>query len=460
MKKIILTLVLILNIAIAFRNGHIEVYTPNSVYAQNAEHTAASYLNSLHNGNTYQAGSNGMIYQFDGFGGFAIIHLNQVNVPANYTPPSPSNGNSSSGGFSGWISNIWNAISNFFSNGEGDGEGFGEEDEPLDWGPEYIPDDLTYDPMSDPFMQPPGMDNEEWDVLHDLWVYYNEYVNPPVKDCAGVSNGNATVGSCGFCSAIASCQDTTLPRKDTAKATKVDCDTLANKRGNELTTIDNAVSSLTDMHRLSDSAYHSNNESGLCITKDGPSVNYGVFNFNTGNNSSVGLPTSDTAHIIVACHHTHPFGTANTPSPGDLYHLLEAYNTNNNFLTDFVTANDSSQFALMITNPANVANFLASYPRDSVIAGNPVNNWDSVRNGINKSIFRRYEGIMSYFYNNKHYPIEFVQAYANVYMLEESFNYPCVKMYKKVNGQFKELKIKKEFDTNGKITDVVITICQ
>lgn len=472
MRNIFITLVFMLNFTVYWTEGKMKISTGQLLLAQNLNaQQAAAYLNSQNNGNTYTYNSSlNVVYQHNGYGGWpSVIYPGTVTVAGSWT----WNGSPTGAGFTTWLNNLSSSVSSAINNflgslgSGGSGESGGEE-----WGGdgwEFSPDGFGFDPTSpdaidnllgDPNFNPGYLDPWEQDILNNLSMYEDLYTGNFTIDCANQVNGTAYVGFCGSCSAIASCPDTSLPRIDTVQPMKIICDSVANERGSKLTEIQNGIAALPDKQRLNDSAYSGIYESGISIIKNSPASSYGVINFNTGSASSVNIPTSDPTHTVVAGEHSHPNGKCNSPSPGDIYHLIQGHANNSEYVADFITNAESSDFALMITNTSNVDSFLASYPKDSVVAGDPINDWDSTRIGINKPIANQYKNLLSYLLHNMHYPEEYIQAYANVYILNETLNYSCVKMYKRVNGQFKELNIQKELDASGTLIGLKITVCQ
>jgi hypothetical protein len=286
----------------------------------------------------------------------------------------------------------------------------------------------------------------------------NSY-NCQVVDCAKIANGSEHNDNCGNCAGgstgIEPCRD------DTTKATVVPCDSVSNNNGQFLTNIINDIKDSPDYKKFKDSAYSGKNESALSIAKDVGSSTYTTLNFHTSTSAMhVDNPYTLPNHNLTGAGHTHNSSGAISPSPGDIYHLLKGYNENHNFMADFVSSFDSSDWALMITDTSNVSNFLNTYPEDSLTSNG---DWDSTRiafPGQNMSIRKKYINILSYLYNTKHYPFKYLQAYANVFMLSETFNHNSVKMYRNVEGQYKELNVVLTYDNNGNIIDIKITICQ
>jgi hypothetical protein len=280
-----------------------------------------------------------------------------------------------------------------------------------------------------------------------------------IKDCAGVWGGKADYDGCHDCAG----GTTGIVRCDTVKPVKIICDTLAIKTGARLTNVlDSTALQSTDIQRLKDSALVSNNESGVSIAQNlvRNIPVYGVFNFQSGNGNNVNVATSDSIKKIIAGAHSHPKGTSNTPSPGDLYHLLEGNRSNNKYFADYIFAfDDSAQFAITLTDAVLANSFLTAHPRDSTIEGPPNNNWSTtiINAASNTTFFDDYMEIMRDMYNNQHYPISKIQAYANVRMFEKLNT--GVKMFLKENGVFKQLSYDITIDANGK-EHIKIKICQ
>ncbi|WP_052248438.1 4Fe-4S binding protein [Chryseobacterium taiwanense] len=62
----------------------------------------------------------------------------------------------------------------------------------------------------------------------------------------------------------------------------------------------------------------------------------------------------------VASNHLHPNNTP--PSVGDAYSLMNSYNAYSTYSTYYVTAQNGSAYALVVTNPAAMNQFLSNYP--------------------------------------------------------------------------------------------------
>jgi hypothetical protein len=131
------------------------------------------------------------------------------------------------GGFFSWlktafsnigtaVENVANEIGKFFKAKEGEGntnegEEFGNETGSENWyEPSGSPEDF-YSPAEDPWFQPEGFGQEEWDIFNNLDYWYASYVNggnPPTQDCNGIWGGTAYLASCGCIggtTGIASC---------------------------------------------------------------------------------------------------------------------------------------------------------------------------------------------------------------------------------------------------------------
>ena len=365
------------------------------------------------------------------------------------------------------IANVANAIASFFSGGGDDGgEEFGNETGSDNWfEPSGSPDEF-YNPGYDPGFDGSGFGQDEWDIMNNLDYWYAIYSgggSTPVQDCNGVWGGSAFVGSCGICIAgstgIPACY-VDSPRVDTVKPTKIPCDSAANAKGARLTRIRDSINNNPDVLKVKDSALNSPNEAGVSITNNAGT--YGTFNFKTGAHNNVEVLTSSPGQNIVAGIHSHGKGggdtAANSPSPADLYHLLEGYQSNNNFVADFIFSHDSTEWALMVSDPTAVDTFLTHHPADSTLLGP---DWDTtaINPATGSRIRDHYFAMMSYLYQTQHYPIEMVQGYANTVMYTRILN-PGVRMYRRIDGQFKELNIQITTDASGTPTALTITICQ
>lgn len=417
-----------------------------------------------------------VIYSDKGYIG--IVSLQGVRAQSQTGCWNPNSG--SGGGFFNWlgtqisnaadaIANVANAIGEFFSSedsGDGDGEQFGNEEGSEDWFEPSGPPDNFFNPMDDDFFTPEGFSQDEWDIMNHLDYWYAVYTNggnPPTQDCAGVWGGSAYVGSCGICiggrTGISQCSVDTI-RTDTAKPTKIICDSAANARGDKLTRIRDSINANNDVQKVKDSALHSPNEAGVSITNN--SGTYNSFNFKTGGTNSVEVLTSSPGQNIIAGIHSHGKGlgkeAANSPSPADLYHLLEGHQSNSNYIADFNFSHDSTEWALMISDPTAAASFLTSYPADSTLM-RP--DWDTtaINTATGSRIIDHYRLMMAYLYHTEHYPVEMIQGYANTVMYTQILN-PGVRMYLKVNGQFKELNTEIIRDAAGTPIALKITICQ
>ncbi len=157
------------------------------------------------------------------FGNKGITVTSSQELRAQWACPTNTQGSGNSGsggGFFSWlqgiggsvvdaITNVANAISDFFSDGENgdDGEGFGNENENDGWVEPSGPPEELFNPMNDPWFQPPNFGQEEWDIMADLGSYYSFYAShfgglmppPPEKDCKGVLGGTAYRDNCGYC---------------------------------------------------------------------------------------------------------------------------------------------------------------------------------------------------------------------------------------------------------------------
>jgi hypothetical protein len=304
--------------------------------------------------------------------------------------------------------------------------------------------------------------------INGVYTLQNCQFNFGLNDCAGVPLGGAYVGSCGFCvggsTGINACYVDT-PRVDTVKPTKIPCLPAANARGVKLTNIRDSINNLPDVIRLKDSSLISLKESGVSITKNAGA--YGTFNFQTGAANNVGLLTSSPGQNIKVGIHTHNKGTndssgaANSPSPLDLYHLINGQASNPNYIADYVFAHDSTEWAIMIDDTTKATALTITIPMDSAAEAPPLkNNWSNtfkLSNGI--SLYKTWKDWVLHFYNTKHYPKEDIEAFANVLFAGANLD-AGVKYYKKVNGEFKELSYQIINDASGNPIDIIITICQ
>jgi len=381
------------------------------------------------------------------------------------------------GGFFSWlgtaisnigtaIANVASAIGNFFSGGGEGGEEFGDETGSNTWFEPSGPPDNFYNPMDDPWFNPPGFGQDEWDIMNNLGYWYGVYSgggSSATQDCNGVWGGSAYTGSCGICiggsTGLTACYADS-PRTDTVKAIKIPCDSAANARGAKLTRIRDSINSNADVLRVKDSALRSANEAGVSITNNGGT--YSSFNFKTGAHNNVEVLQSSPGQNIVAGIHSHGQGggdtAANSPSPADLYHLLEGYQSNNNYIADFIFSHDSTEWALMISDPSVIDTFLTHHPADSTLMGA---DWDTtaINPTTGSRIIDHYTMMMAYLYQTQHYPLEMIQGYANTVMYTQILT-PGVRMYRRVNGQFKELNVQITRDGTGTPTALSITICQ
>jgi hypothetical protein len=210
--------------------------------------------------------------------------------------------------------------------------------------------------------------------------------------------------------------------------------------------------------KVKDSALNSPNEAGVSITNNAGT--YGTFNFKTGAHNNVEVLTSAPGQNIRAGIHSHGKGggdtAANSPSPADLFHLLEGHQFNANYLADFVFSHDSTEWALMISDTSLASIFLSTFSRDSTLMGA---DWDTTKldPGTGFKVKDLYWGLMKDLYEKGHYPIEHVQGYANA-ALFSIFLKPGVTMCRRENGQFKELSTAIKTNPDGTYS-VIIKIC-
>lgn len=148
------------------------------------------------------------------FGGNGVTVTTFQNLRAQQQYGCWNENSGSGGGFFSWLRdrlgdvadavvNVANAISEFLSTGDEEGEGgeeFGNEIGSDDWvEPSGTPDNF-FNPLDDPWFQPEGFGQEEWDILNNLDYWYSVYANggnPTTQDCNGVWGGSAYNASCG-----------------------------------------------------------------------------------------------------------------------------------------------------------------------------------------------------------------------------------------------------------------------
>lgn len=249
---------------------------------------------------------------------------------------------------------------------------------------------------------------------------------------------------------------------DTARPTQIICDSTAIANGEFLTNMYDSVRNLTDFKRVSDSAITSPNEAGVSVIRN-PNGTLGTFNFQTGGIAHVTVLSSDATHNIIGGHHAHTLGILNmgvTPSPGDLFHLVEGFVSNPNYLFDFNTSHDSSVWAILVTDTAAARLFLSQHPNDSTLQAPNYSNWDSTRAlpATGASLYAHNLEFQRYLRQQKQYPLDLVQGYANVIMFDWFFA-TGARMFVRRNGEFKQLYYDVVQDTNGN-TQITITICQ
>jgi|GEM_PF-4320419 len=413
-----------------------------------------------------------------GGSGVSVITFQEAQAQSQTGCWNPNSGQGS--GFFNWlgnaisnvgnaIANVANAIGSFFSGGDDEGgEEFGEENGDDDWLEPSGPADDFVNPMDDPWFQPPGFGEDEWDIMNNLNYYYALYINggnPPMQDCNGVWGGSAYVGSCGICIAgstgIPACY-LDSPRVDTVKPTKIPCDSAANARGTKLTRVRDSINNNPDVLKLKDSAFNSPNEAGLSIINNNGS--YGTFNFQSGASNHVEVLQSYPGQNIVAGIHAHNksglFTAASTPSPPDLYHLIEGQLENPNYIADYIFVHDSTEWAIMIDDTTKAANFVSVVPIDSATVAPPnSNDWSKTyRLTDGTSLYDKWMFWVLYLYQDQHYPKESIEAYANVVFTAQNLD-SGIKFYKRENGEFKELSYQIITDSTGNVS-VKITICQ
>jgi hypothetical protein len=257
-----------------------------------------------------------------------------------------------------------------------------------------------------------------------------------------------------------------VARTDTAKPTPKICDSVDIKNGQKLTNTYDSIKNLTDFKRVQDSGLVSPNEAGVSVIRN---INgtLGTFNFQTGGTGSVNVLSFDSTHNIFTSNHAHIKGptrrAAISPSPGDLYHLVEGYSVipiNHNYQFEYESAYDSSVWAIMINNTDTATLFNTQHPGDSTLQYPAMDDWDSTRilSSTGFSLYSHNLDFQQYFYLQKHYPLEYVKAYADVAMYNWFFN-TGVSMFVRQNGQFKKLDYDAFIDANNQI-QITITICQ
>ena len=95
---------------------------------------------------------------------------------------------------------------------------------------------------------------------------------------------------------------------------------------------------------------------------------------------TIGFSTSDTNYIPSAMLHSHPSGVYANPSAGDIYGLAGLFTSINTVTTSYVLAADDTTYAMVVTDPTALANFVSTYPasanqsNDSFTTGSPTYN--------------------------------------------------------------------------------------
>lgn len=139
-----------------------------------------------------------------------------------------------------------------------------------------------------------------------------------------------------------------------------------------------------------------------------------------------------------------------------MFHLLEGHQFNPNYIADFVFSHDSTEWALMLSDTSLASTFLSTFPRDSTLMGA---NWDTTKvdPGSGFKVKELYWSLMQDLYLKGHYQIEHVQGYAHA-ALFSIFLKPGVTLYRRENGQFKELSTAIKTNPDGTYS-VEIKIC-
>lgn len=252
-------------------------------------------------------------------------------------------------------------------------------------------------------------------------------------------------------------------KTDTAKPTPVICDSVDIINGQKLTNTYDSIKNLPDFKRVQDTALVSSNEAGVSVIRN-TNGTLGTFNFQTGGTGSVTVLQFDATHNIFTGNHAHTTGPtrqgAISPSPGDLYHLIEGYLVNPNYLFEYESAHDSSVWAIMINNTDTASLFNTQHPEDSTLQNPAMDDWDSTRvlpnTGI--SLYNHNLRFQAYLNQTQHYPLEYIKAYADVIMYDWFFN-TGVSMFVRQNGQFKKLGYDAFLDASNN-AQIIITICQ
>jgi hypothetical protein len=119
---------------------------------------------------------------------------------------------------------------------------------------------------------------------------------------------------------------------------------------------------------------------------------FGIYKISTGNNVAtpivtgtstnltvtIGFGTSDPNYTPSAVLHTHPSSGYANPSAGDIYGLASLYTSINTVTTSYIVAADGTTYAMVVTDPTELAEFLTAYPastnqlNDSFNPGSPM----------------------------------------------------------------------------------------
>jgi hypothetical protein len=426
-----------------------------------------------------------------GGNGLSISTSQELKAQQQYGCWNPNSGS----GFFSWlgnalsnvgqaIANVANAIGSFFSGGDdGDGgEGFGDETGSDGWFEPSGPPDNFFNPMDDPWFQPPGFGQDEWDIMNNLNYWYGVYSNggnPPVQDCNGVWAGSAYTGSCGVCmggsTGITTCMADSL-RTDTVKPIKIPCDTAAIKRDTLATKMLDSLDKRPDMKKLRDSV-HANHEAALSAYDSSGFTTVMPGTYNNGDSNSVSIIPCDTTtgpnhKTITAIVHTHQTGIDPIPDCHDLFQFLHTrlLLVNNIYYNPFIThsfiicGDTTIDLAITIADTVSARTFINIYAYSSCVkldssGRNP--EWADYKSStFGDTISMRDEFNKAYdLLRKNNYPDQLLNTYAQVYMIER-YNMG-IKTLMKVDGIMKELSpIITRDPVTGELKNLKINICQ
>lgn len=398
MKKIFITILLLFNLVVYWRDGRLKIDSGLSAIGQNAQQVAG-YLNSLNNGYiyTYNSSAN-LVFQHNGSGGWpSVVPLGSVSIPSTWY------GSPTGSGFTGWLgtlsSTFSSAITNFLGSigSSGSGESSGEEYEFGEMGWEPMPDGFGYDPtdpnsvdnlMNDPNFNPGLIDfMDTWtydniDILEDL--YNGNYT----IDCQGIVNGTAYLDNCGDC--VGGTTGLTPCVQDCAgvwgganyldscnvcvdSSRKQPCDSSYKTVGDSLYNYLYKPEFADSLNKLMNGLDTASTERAMSLGTDSATGAYKATGISYPGTATTALPIYRYPNIMVfKLIHTHPnFGYA-CFSGLDFYGLSPFYNHSlyNRINSQYVIAYDSSVYAMAIDDSALYSNFIATYPHATYIDSN------------------------------------------------------------------------------------------